>query len=146
MLEWGCPPWGQNLLMEILGSKTFVTFPSGIWIWFGGELLSLPLGTFGRAEHQAIKLANSQRQASDSPQHHVSPFAVTEAFCAWLCNGHPGKRLHFPGSPVARLGPSMRNVQWQFPVTFLKRYLKNGFPSFSPHIPPFPSILMSGLQ
>ena len=39
---------------------------------------------------------------------------------------------------MARLGHSMRNVQWQFPVTFLKRYLKNRFFSFSPHLPPFP--------
>ena len=75
----------QNLLMEILGnakleSKTFVMFPSGIWIWLNSyKLLSLPLRTFGRAEHQAIKLANSQRQTSDSPQYHLSPSPVIKA-------------------------------------------------------------------
>lgn len=71
--------FGENAKLE---SKTFVMFPSGIWIWFGSELLSLPLGTFGRAEHQAIKLPNSQRQASNSPQYHVSPSAIIEALCA----------------------------------------------------------------
>lgn len=55
---------GPGSLIGVLGnakleSKMFVMFSLGAWIWLNlYQLLSLLLRTFGRAEHQAFKLAS----------------------------------------------------------------------------------------
>lgn len=60
----GMSRMGPGSLIGVLGNakldnKTFMMFSLGAWIWLNlYQLLSLLLRAFGRAEHQAIKLAS----------------------------------------------------------------------------------------